>query len=367
MNLKSTILCLAFALATAFTANAQEFKFNDLDKSPMDAVTYPRQAAWRNYLDGDDRKMAPKVRVLYSRPLKKGRTIFGDLVPYGKDWRLGANEATEVTFYQDVEIGGRFVARGTYTMFAEPQADNWTIKVSKERHIGGAQNRDESQDVVAVNVPVQRLGESRESFTIGYQKINEDLVHMVFEWDQVRAALPISFNPVYLASDDKSPMDLAQYPRNSRVRNYLEGAEKEAAMPKVRVTYGRPQMKGRTVFGELVKYGEPWRLGANETTEITFFQKVKVGDKEIRAGRYGIMCVPNKDNWEFVIHSDIPSWGVFGYDKEKEVARITVPTEKAPKTMEALSIAFDKKDDKNVHMVTGWEDTMVRLPIEIME
>lgn len=345
--------------------NAQELKFPDLDKSPMDAATYPREAAFKNYMTGELASIQPKIKVLYCRPMKKDREIFGGLEPYGKDWRLGANEATEVTFYNDVEIGGTFVSRGTYTMFAQLYPDNWIIKISTERFIGGANNRDVSKDVASVSIPVSHLSESRESFVIGFQKVDEDHCNMVFEWDRTRAILPISFNPVYLSGDDKSPMDLVQYPNMSRLRNFVKPEELEANEPKVRVVYSRPQKKGRKVFGELEKFGSNWRLGANETTEITFFEDTKVGDTMVKAGRYGMMAVVNQDSWDIIIHKNIPSWGTYNHDASTNVAKVTVSTEKTPKTIEALSILFDKKSDTSIHMIIAWDDTMVRVPMTI--
>ncbi len=365
MKIKLSSLLTCLLCLSVMALSAQELKFPDMDKSPMDAAHYPRRAAFKNYLTGDDANLSEKIKVLYCRPMKKDREIFGALEPYGKDWRLGANEATEVTFYEDVEIGGTTVNRGVYTMFAELYPNNWIIKISTERFIGGANNRDVTKDVASVTIPVSHLPNSRESFTIGFQKVDEDHCNMVFEWDRTRAILPISFNPMSMAGDDKSPMDLAQYPNMSRLRNYVKPEELDANEPKVRVVYGRPQKKGRKVFGELEKFGSNWRLGANETTEITFFEDVKIGTESVKAGTYGMMAVVNDGNWDIVIHKNIPSWGTYNHDEATNVAKINVKTEKTPKVIEALSILFDKKDDKNVHMVIAWDDTMVRVPITL--
>jgi len=333
-----------------------------MDKSPMDAVHYPGSSAYNNYMDADEKKDR-QIKVLYCRPKKKDRVIFGELVPYGKEWRLGANEATEVTFYQAVEIGGTFVNRGTYTMFADINQKDWTIKFSKQRHLGGNKDRDMSMDVASMKIPTKMVGESRESFTIGFQKINEGMVHMIFAWDKVVAALPINLYPAYMDTEDISVMDLAQYPNRSRLQNYLKEEEKAANKPTIRVIYSRPTRKDRVIFGELVKFDEPWRLGANETTEITFYQPVTIGGKELRAGTYGIMAVPTKDNWEIILHKNIPSWGVYGHDEKDNVASITVPTQKTGEMVENLSIMYDKKSDKEIHMIIAWEETMVAVPV----
>ncbi|MEM8528294.1 MAG: DUF2911 domain-containing protein [Bacteroidota bacterium] len=362
MRLRNALLLICFLSGGFFTTNAQDLKFPSMDKSPLDAAHYPSRAAFNNYLEEKEDLL---IKVIYSRPKKNDRVIFGGLEPYGAEWRFGANEATEITFYAPVEIGGKML-RGAYTMFAEIYRNHWVIKFSTERNIGGTRNRDKSQDVVAVSVPLEFTAETRESFTIGFQKVDEGNCNMIVEWDRTRAVLPISFNTADLAGDNASPMDIAQYPSNSRIRNLISEQDRRTAIPRVKVIYSRPQMKGRTIFGELRPYGEMWRVGANETTEITFFQDVKIGGKEVKKGRYGMFATPYKDKWDVVLHTNLPSWGNANHDPETNVAEFTVQTEKTPETLEALGIIFDKKDDKNVHMIIGWENTMVRIPIELM-
>ena len=209
MNLKSLLLVMCAFLIGLTDLAAQELKFPDLDKSPMDAAHYPRRAAFKNYLNEDDPDRTQKIKVLYCRPYKKDRVIFGELVPWGEDWRLGANEATEVTFYQPVEINGTFINRGTYTMFAQCYPDHWILKISSERFIAGTSNRDIKQDIVAVSIPTETVPNVRENFTVGFQKVDDGNVNMVFAWDQTRATLPINLNPTRLAgSPDKRQMDL---------------------------------------------------------------------------------------------------------------------------------------------------------------
>lgn len=363
--MKIRITLLACLMAGMFTVlNAQEIKFGGLDASPMDAAHYPRQAAFQNYLSDDDPNRTQIAKVLYCRPQKKGRHIFGGLVPFGQDWRLGANEATEVSFYQPVAIGDTYIPAGTYTMFAQVYPDQWIIKISTERFIGGTANRDVSQDLAAVVVPTSAVGEVQEFFTIGFQKVDDNNVNMIFEWDQTRAALPISLNPASLDGENTSPMDLVQYPNMSRLRNFVEEDELEANEPQVRVVYSRPQMKGRTIFGDLLEYGEMWRVGANETTEITFFKDVEINGTHIDAGRYGLFAKVNEANWEFIIHSNPQSWGPPNHDASKNVLVYTAKTEKTPETLEVLSMTFVESGD-SIHLVVGWENTMARLPIKV--
>lgn len=363
MKNRITISLLVLLISGVFSMKAQELEFAPIDVSPMDMAHYPRTSAFNNYMS-DDQKEDPKIKVLYCRPNKKERVIFGDLVPFGKLWRLGANEATEVTFMQPVEIGGKFVNSGTYTMNATIHPDHWMVHFSSELGVAGTANLDPDKIVASAKAKVKNLDASREEFTIGFKKEGADKVYMVFEWDRTRAYLPIGFNPPYLSGSDASPMDLVQYPSGSRFRNFVETEEElAAATAKMRVVYSRPQKKGRTLFGELVKYGEPWRLGANETTTITFFEDVMFGGTEIKKGTYGLMAIVNQNEWEFVLHKNVASWGTANHNAEHNLAKAKAAVTKHSDSVEALSMAFEKKDDKNVHLVVAWGNTLVRLPI----
>lgn len=335
-----------------------------MDPSPLDAAHYPPEAAYRNYLEGEARNTRELVKVLYSRPQKKEREIFGALVPFGQDWRLGANEGTEVTFYAPVEINHTVIAPGTYTMRAEVFPEKWIIKISSERFVAGTANLDLSKTVATATVPVITVPDVREAFTIGFQKVDDNTCNMVFEWDRTRAVLPIGLNPPNLPGLDVSPMDLAQYPAMSRFLNFIDNEEELAAnQPKVRVVYSRPQKKGRDIFGGLVPYGKAWRLGANETTEITFFQDVMIGDKEVKAGTYGLMAMVDENSWEFVVHKGIPSWGEHNHDEKNNVATVSGPVEAMDKEAEALSMTFEEQKDGSVHLIIAWDKTMARMPI----
>jgi hypothetical protein len=359
-------LILLFFVACLFNTNdsfSQKSEWPELDKSPQQFAYYPAKAAWRNYLKGDDRNMSPQVRVSYASPAKKERVVFGTLVPYGQEWRLGANEATEVLFYQAVEVGGVTLGPGFYTLSALVERDHWIVNFSTQRHIWGNENRDQEATVASVKVMTNKSKEMRENFAIGFKEIDENTVHMLMEWENTNVAIPIAFNVASFPGTDVSPGDIAHYPDNSRFSNYLKPEELESATPKVQIAYGRPQMKGRKVFGELLKYGEVWRVGANESTEVTFFQNVMIGDKELRAGRYNLYAVVNQTEWTFIFNTDMPAWGSANRDEEKDVASITVPVSQESEVLEALSIRFKEIDAKTVHMIVGWDKTRAALPI----
>lgn len=131
------------------------------------------------------------ARVIYSRPQKGGRTIYGDLVEYNQVWRMGANEATEIEFFKDVKIGGKRIVKGKYTVYAIVNPTQWTLILNKDTDIWGAFKYDEKKDVVRVSVPVEKLAEPVESFSIQFDKTAAG-ANLVIAWDDVKVALPIT-------------------------------------------------------------------------------------------------------------------------------------------------------------------------------
>ena len=131
------------------------------------------------------------ARVIYSRPQKAGRTIYGDLVEYNQVWRMGANEATEIEFFKDVKIAGKKVLKGKYTIYAIVNPTQWTMILNKDTDIWGAFKYDEKKDVVRTTVPVEKLAEAVEAFSIQFDKTTTG-TNLVIAWDDVKVALPIT-------------------------------------------------------------------------------------------------------------------------------------------------------------------------------
>jgi len=164
---------------------------------------------------------------------------------------------------------------------------------------------------------------------------------------------------------DKSPMDMAYYPSKVALRAFAKTEEGKNAKPIIRVTYSRPKADGRAVFTELEKPGNMWRVGANEATEVMFFQDVKIDGKKVKAGRYTMYIKLAEENWTVYFSTDTDGWGHYAFDPEaSSVAEITVPVEKTEKTIENVSIMFEKAEP-GAHMLIGWDDRMVRVPVEL--
>lgn len=131
----------------------------------------------------------------------------------------------------------------------------------------------------------------------------------------------------------------------------------------MRVIYSRPQKKGRDIFGKLVPYGKVWRTGANEATEITFYQDVTFGDVKVKAGTYSFFTIPEKDKWTIILNKEINQWGAYRYDESKDVARIEVKAMKTAADVETFSIT-SRKLDTGYQLLLGWDDTYVEIPIK---
>lgn len=171
-------------------ATQAQTKLPPVDKSPMDMSYYPNGYP---VLKIQDKLTEPLIaRVIFSRPQKNGRTIFGELLEYGQVWRLGANEATEIEFFQPVKIGDAKIKKGRYTMYCIPYPEKWTIILNKETDTWGSFKYDETKDIVRTDVPVQKQADLLDSFVMSFEKIPTG-ASLIIAWDNIKVALPISF------------------------------------------------------------------------------------------------------------------------------------------------------------------------------
>jgi hypothetical protein len=162
-------LLLAVIAFAALTASSQ----GNQRKSPHDTVS------------------SKNASITYGRPYKKDRDIFGGLEKYGKVWRVGADEATTITFNKDVKFAGQAVKAGTYTLFAIPNEKEWVIILNSQLGQWGAYSYDKNKDkdVAQVTVPVKNLDNTVEQLTISLP----DNASLVIEWDKTQVAVPLGF------------------------------------------------------------------------------------------------------------------------------------------------------------------------------
>lgn len=179
-----------FGLICTVSFAQSPIKLPPLDQSPMDVAYYP--ADYPILKIQNKAPAQPVMRVIYSRPHKAGRVIFGGLIDYGDVWRLGANEATEIDFYRDVRIHKKLIKKGRYTMYAIPYPDKWTFIINRDTDVWGAFKYNSSKDVVRMDIPLQKNDVVVEDFTIDFTKTNFGASLNIF-WDTVKASVPIDF------------------------------------------------------------------------------------------------------------------------------------------------------------------------------
>lgn len=128
----------------------------------------------------------------------------------------------------------------------------------------------------------------------------------------------------------------------------------------IKIVYGQPKKKGREIFGGLVPYGQVWRTGADEATEITFAKDATFGGKSVKAGTYTLFTIPTATDWTFILNGKLGQWGAYDYEKNKgeDVLSVTVPSTKTKNPVEILTITAPKGK-----VVVEWDQTHVEVPV----
>jgi hypothetical protein len=134
------------------------------------------------------------LKITFGQPHKRGREVFGKMVPFDQVWRTGANEATELTITKDVTISGKLVKEGTYSLFSIPGREKWIIIINSDVGLWGSYNYNVKKDVIRFEVPVSMNNTTvYEVFTILIEQKNEK-ANISLAWDQTSISFPIQFN-----------------------------------------------------------------------------------------------------------------------------------------------------------------------------
>ena len=174
--MKNVIICAAFAMTT-LTSAAQV-------RMPQPS---PTQTIMQDFAMGN-------IEVKYSRPAARNRTVFGDLVPYGKIWRTGANGATVIKFNQPVEIMGKKIDTGSYALYTIPGVESWDVILNKGVKNWGTGGYAESDDVVRFKATPTKLKSGFENFTIHFDNINPESIDLYMSWAKTSVKIPIQAN-----------------------------------------------------------------------------------------------------------------------------------------------------------------------------
>lgn len=180
MKTTTFISSIALGVTLFLSSNVHAQKFPALDKSPLDVTAYPT----------DHKEVAKTVKIIYSRPQLKGRSI-SELAPAGKVWRTGANEANEITFYKDMYLGKTKIKAGSYSLFTIPETENMTIIISKDVNVWGAYSYKAENDVARLTVPVSKGTESIEALSMVFTKADKG-VDLNLGWGELRVVVPFT-------------------------------------------------------------------------------------------------------------------------------------------------------------------------------
>lgn len=161
------------------------------------------------------------------------------------------------------------------------------------------------------------------------------------------------------ASLDISPMDMSYFPVDYPK---IKMANAGTPAPIARLIYSRPHLQRRALFNGILKFDEPWRLGANEASEINFYKNVSILGKKIKAGRYIIYGIPHIDKWTIILNTNIDTWGL-KQDSTKDAGRFEIPVLTNGTSLEYFTMVFEKTDT-GANLVIAWADVVAKLPIE---
>ncbi|MGB0869998.1 MAG: DUF2911 domain-containing protein [Flavobacteriales bacterium] len=142
--------------------------------------------------------------------------------------------------------------------------------------------------------------------------------------------------------------------------------EQTVGLTDISVSYSRPSVKGRKIFGNLVPFDKIWRTGANMNTVVTFADDVTIGESTLKAGDYALYTKPGKTDWEIYFYSDTKNWGTpRNWDDKKVAAKLSVKSSSTPMSVELFTILINSKNNTSGEILLSWENTMVSIPVQV--
>lgn len=161
------------------------------------------------------------------------------------------------------------------------------------------------------------------------------------------------------------PMKDDQFNINKPTSSQRAEVSQKIGIGFIKVNYSRPNVRNRTIFDGLLKYGEVWRLGADYQTIIDFQNEFVIFNDTIPKGKYALYAIPTKNEWKILLNSDTKGWGQYSYKSELNVYEFTVPVEKSPEFTETFTIGFMNTSMNQGELYFQWENIRTRLPITI--
>jgi hypothetical protein len=321
------LLILNTLLSTAADLQAQERKI----LSPRDSVMLRLDTNF--------------ISVNYGRPSMRGRVIMGGLVPWNEIWRTGANEATHLRTNFDLTMGGVPVTRGRYTLWTIPSKDRWTIIINKQTGQWGTRY-DDKQDLARFMVTPEVLPSPVDTFTVTLRPTGATSGVLVLRWEKTGVSIP--------------------FEKNDRIRPLSppDSAEGSLNGKRVFITYSRPYIRGRAIWGTVVPVDSVWRTGANLATSLTTEADLLIGTTTVPRGSYTLYSVP-KDHMLLLIVNKKPGGVQPQYDPKEDLARIELKREDVTVPVDPFRIWFDPASGTSVMLRLGWADRMYTTPIKL--
>jgi hypothetical protein len=283
------------------------------------------------------------VSVNYGRPSMRGRKIMGELVPWNKVWRTGANQATHFRTSFDMVLGGVPVPRGTYTFWTLPSPSGWKIILNKQTGQWGTVY-DERQDLARFDATVSTAEAPVDTFTIRLVPTGKTSGQLRLAWERTLVTVP--------------------FEKNDRIRPISPPDSSETLLKgtKVSVSYSRPYSRGRVVWGVVVPFDSVWRTGANRTTTLTTGRDIVLGKARIPAGTYTLYSLPAATGFTLIV-SRKPA-GFPAYDPSMDAARVPLTRVKSAPSVDPFRIWFDK-GKQGTSLRIGWMDRTYSVPLTV--
>lgn len=293
-----------------------------------------------------------KVEIRYNRPAVRERVIWGDLVPYNKIWRTGANEATTIEFSTDVKVNGNIVPKGKYSLYTIPGETEWTVILNKQWDQWGLDyDKYVSEDLLRFKVKPETC-DFYERMLFYFSNTSRKTADLNLAWEKLKISFSIES---YLTTGDDKKVRLSPTASVYQTVGYTDFI----------LTFGSPAVNNRAIWGALVPYNKVWRAGANEATTIEFSTPVSIQGTPVPAGKYAIFTIPAENEWTIILNK---KWNQWGLDYEKNKSEDLIQFKARPEKNsfnERLFFKFLDFTDSSATIALIWENIKVPFKINI--
>jgi hypothetical protein len=277
-----------------------------------------------------------RITVNYGRPSMRGRKIMGGLVPWGKVWRTGANQATHLKTTFDMMLGDAPVPQGVYTLWSLPDPTGWKIIINNQTGQWGTQY-DERQDRARIPAKVENMRAPVDTFLITLERTGTASGRLRLRWESTMVTVP------FVKNDRIQPV------------SPLDSSELVLAGKTIKIRYSKPYRRGRDIWGVLVPMDSLWRTGADNVTALITEADLRVEGGVIPRGAYALYSIPTERGMTLIVNRQrigtLPD-----HDAALDVARFPMTMEHVNKRIDPLKIWFERQGPRSCTLKLGWVD-----------